>query len=140
MPARPPADGRRPSPPAGGGGLHAQLIKFALTLPGAYEDQPWGEVVAKVNKKIFVFLGSHEPRDCPIFGVKLLDAHEQAMLIPGASPAGYGLGRSGWVSVPLYGEIPDIGTLCDFVEESYRIVAPRRLVSELDGRYPPVVP
>ena len=30
---------------------------FALGLPGAYEEFPWGESVVKVNKKVFVFLG-----------------------------------------------------------------------------------
>lgn len=30
---------------------------FALGLPGAVDEHPWGETVIKVNKKIFVFLG-----------------------------------------------------------------------------------
>ena len=33
------------------------LREFALTLPGAWEDFPWGDTVIKVRKKIFVFLG-----------------------------------------------------------------------------------
>src|SRR5688572_7972693 len=33
------------------------LREFALGLPEAKEDFPWGERVAKVNKKVFVFLG-----------------------------------------------------------------------------------
>ena len=127
-------------------GVRAELAAFAGSLPEAYEDHPWGDgLVMKVNKKIFVFLGVDAPPvadpargagtgAAPSFAVKLREAHEQAMAIPGAVPTAYGLGRSGWVSVPLAGEIPDVGTLCDFVEESYRIVAPRRLVAVLDGR------
>ena len=39
----------------------AQARAFALSLPGATEDFPWGESVAKVNRKVFVFLGRDAP-------------------------------------------------------------------------------
>ena len=39
---------------------HAQLLKFALAYPGAWEDHPWGETVAKVKTKVFVFFGKPE--------------------------------------------------------------------------------
>ena len=35
--------------------LAARLRKYALSFPEAYEEFPWGERVAKVNKKVFVF-------------------------------------------------------------------------------------
>lgn len=117
--------------------LRQGLRAFALTLPGAYEDFPWGEVVVKVNKKIFAFLGSDGPSETRGFAVKLVESHEHALSIPGAAPSGYGLGKAGWVLVPLAGEIPELGVLADFVEESYRVVAPRRLVDELDARSAP---
>ena len=34
-----------------------KVREFALGMPGAVEEFPWGESVAKVNKKVFVFLG-----------------------------------------------------------------------------------
>jgi hypothetical protein len=55
-------------------------------------------------------------------------------MAPGAEPSGYGLGRAGWVLIPFRDTTPPIGVLTDWVEESYRIVAPKRLVAELDAR------
>jgi predicted DNA-binding protein (MmcQ/YjbR family) len=109
------------------------LRNFAMSYPEAHEDFPWGERVVKVNKKVFVFLGTDEQADSGM-SVKLNDSHGQALSVPGAEPTGYGLGRAGWVSVPIKASGPKAGVLCDWVEESYRIVAPKRLVAELDAR------
>ncbi|MEV0226078.1 MmcQ/YjbR family DNA-binding protein [Streptomyces sp. NPDC050704] len=110
---------------------------FALGLPGATEEFPWGETVAKVNKKVFVFLGVSDGSYPMGVTVKLKDevAHAHAMTAPGAEPAGYGLGKAGWVRVPLEEKgAPAVELLCDWVEESYRTIAPKRLIAELDGR------
>ncbi|MEU9626689.1 MmcQ/YjbR family DNA-binding protein [Streptomyces luteogriseus] len=109
---------------------------FALGLPDAVEEFPWGESVAKVNKKVFVFLGVQDGSYPLGVTVKLKDetAHAHALACPGAEPAGYGLGRAGWVSVPLEQQgAPAAELLCDWVEESYRVIAPKRLIVELDG-------
>lgn len=108
------------------------MHEFALGLPGAWEDHPWGETVVKVpNKKIFVFLGMAESAEAGM-GVKLTDSHEHALSTPGAAPSGYGLGNAGWVNVKLGGVGADL--LEDWVEESYRNVATKKLIAELDGR------
>jgi predicted DNA-binding protein (MmcQ/YjbR family) len=114
-------------------GVRRRLREFALGLPGAHEDFPWGERVIKVNKKVFVFLGSDGDDDGGM-SVKLTDSHDQALGLEGAEPTGYGLGRAGWVSVPLAAKGAEPDVLCDWIEESYRIVAPKRLVAELDDR------
>ncbi len=111
------------------------MLDFALRLPGAYEDHPWGESVAKVNKKVFVFMGHPEDDSANLaLSVKLDESLHQALAVPGAEPTGYGLGRAGWVTVPLRPTTPPPAVLKDWVEESYRRVAPKRLVSELDER------
>jgi predicted DNA-binding protein (MmcQ/YjbR family) len=116
--------------------VRAQLREFALRLPGAYEDFPWGESVAKVSKKVFVFLGVEDSEQYPPgFTVKLRESNGHALSLDGAEPAGYGLGRAGWVSISLTGELPPLEVLLDWVEESYRIVAPKRRVAELDERH-----
>jgi predicted DNA-binding protein (MmcQ/YjbR family) len=105
---------------------------FATGLPDAYEDFPWGELVVKINGKVFVFLGGDQAHPPPGMSVKLRESHDQALDAAGASPTGYGLGRAGWVSVPFGPGSPATGVLCDWVEESYRIVAPKRIVALLD--------
>ncbi|MBX9392631.1 MmcQ/YjbR family DNA-binding protein [Streptomyces sp. TRM72054] len=114
-----------------------KVREFALGLPGAVEEFPWGESVAKVNKKVFVFLGVDDGSYPLGITVKLKDdtTHAHALTAPGAEPAGYGLGRSGWVSIPMEPQgAPTAELLCDWVEESYRVIAPKRLIAELDGR------
>jgi predicted DNA-binding protein (MmcQ/YjbR family) len=96
-------------------------------LPGTREDFPWNELVIKVGAKVFVFLGGDEPA----ITVKLVESHGHALSIEGARPTGYGLAKSGWVTVPV-SDVP-VDTLREWVEESYRIVAPKRLVAELDA-------
>ncbi|MFB6811613.1 MmcQ/YjbR family DNA-binding protein [Streptomyces sp. NPDC056387] len=113
--------------------------EFARGLPEAAEEFPWGpeDCVVKVNKKIFVFLGNADGPGPPGISVKLKDKalHGHAMTAPGAEPTGYGLGKAGWVSVPL-GEkaAPSLDVLCEWVEESYRTVALKRHLKELDAR------
>ncbi|MBT2384704.1 MmcQ/YjbR family DNA-binding protein [Streptomyces sp. ISL-11] len=113
-----------------------QVRSFALGLPGAVEEFPWeDDAVIKVNKKIFVFLGAEGNAETPGISVKLKDeeVHGHALAVPGAAPTGYGLGRSGWVSVPLTGESAPVELLCDWVEESYRTIAPKKLIAQLDA-------
>jgi predicted DNA-binding protein (MmcQ/YjbR family) len=110
---------------------------FALGMPGAAEEFPWGESVAKVNRKVFVFLGVDDGSYPLGVTVKLKDeeTHAHALTCPGAEPAGYGLGKAGWVRVPLEEPgAPSAELLCDWVEESYRVIAPKRLIAELETR------
>jgi predicted DNA-binding protein (MmcQ/YjbR family) len=114
---------------------HEALIAYALSFPSAFEDHPWGERVAKVGKKIFVFFGRGEANDpkwtvvvkLPVSGVNALD-------LPFAEPTGYGLGKSGWVSATFRPEdhLP-IDLMRAWILESYRAIAPKKLLKELDG-------
>ncbi|MBV8301607.1 MAG: MmcQ/YjbR family DNA-binding protein [Candidatus Dormibacteraeota bacterium] len=109
----------------------ADLLRFALTLPEAWEDLPWEEdLVAKVGKKVFVFFGSAaRPKT---MGVKLPDSAPYALSLSCCEPAGYGLGRSGWVTVHCDGNgAPDTELLHEWIVESYCAVAPKRLSASL---------
>jgi len=110
--------------------VEAELRRFALSYPEAYEDRPWGERVAKVRKKIFVFLGV--PGKTLHLTVKLPDSGALALSLPFVSPTGYGLGKSGWVTA-TFGprQAPPVGVLKQWIDESYRAIAPRKLVAAL---------
>jgi predicted DNA-binding protein (MmcQ/YjbR family) len=112
------------------------LRALAFSFPGAYEDSPWGESVAKVGKKVFVFMGMPTATSFG-FSVKLPDSADQALSFDWVEPTGYGLGKAGWVSVSLArGVKAPAGLLEDWIEESYRTIAPKKLIAELDGRAP----
>jgi predicted DNA-binding protein (MmcQ/YjbR family) len=110
------------------------LLDYALGFPGAYEDHPWGETVVKVNKKIFVFLGCEDPQGGMGISAKLPTSGADAMELPFAKPTGYGLGKSGWVSARFeFGDRPPVDLLKRWIDESFRAVAPKRAVAQLDG-------
>ena len=114
-----------------------RMREFALGLPGAWEDHPWGESVAKVGKKVFAFFGIPEEGGSLSLSVKLPESSEEALSMPFAEPTGYGLGRAGWVSSRFApGDEPPVDILCDWIEESYRAIAPKKLVAELDQQSP----
>lgn len=108
------------------------LLAHALSLPEAWEDHPWGESVAKVGKKVFVFFGTPGGEEGTRLTVKLRDSHEEAMLMPWVTPARYGLERGGWVTAVAPDDAP-VAMLVGWIEESYRTVAPRRLVAALQA-------
>ena len=112
----------------------APLEAFALDLPGAFRDTPWeGDAVAKVGKKIFVFFGNALDPAAAV-SVKLPDSADHALSIEGARPTSYGLGRHGWCSIPVGTDDAPVDLLLDWIEESYRTIAPKKLVAELDAR------
>jgi len=107
--------------------VRTKLLEFALALPEAAEDLPWGERVVKVNKKVFVFLGRDMDETFGI-SVKLPESSKRALRLPFCSPTGYGLGKSGWVSAKLDDKSQaSFDMLRDWVLESYYAVAPKGL-------------
>lgn len=110
--------------------------QHALTYPEAWEDTPWDHRAMKVRKKVFIFLPSDEALDSGFnISLKLRDSVEEALELDNTSPTGYGLGRHGWVSATFKPD-DDVDTdlLLAWVDESYRLVAPKKCVKELDAR------
>lgn len=111
-----------------------ELRAWGLTYPGAHSKRPWpGHDDLAVNDKIFAHLPAYgEPFS---MSCKLKYTSDVALQLPYAEPTGYGLGRSGWVTFrPKEDEMPPPEQLKEWVDESYRAVAPKKLVKELDSR------
>lgn len=109
------------------------LQAFALGLPGATEHFPWGERVAKVGGKVFVFLGCDPKPDGPMgLSVKLPESAAEALDLPFTKPTGYGLGKAGWVTASFEpGEQAPREILEAWILESYSAIAPKKLLREL---------
>ncbi len=106
----------------------ATLRGYGLGLPEVTEDHPWGHCALKVRGKTFVWLDKGEKGDGLSLTVKLPVSRDFASVFDFAEPAGYGLGRSGWISCRFpEGEKPDLDLLKRWIAESYRAVAPKKL-------------
>lgn len=108
------------------------MREFALRFPETIEDFPWGHSAYKVKKKVFLIVGGTE--EFITFSLKLPSSGRMALLLPYASPTGYGLGKSGWVTAKFMPdeEIP-IERICEWTEESYRAIAPKKIVAAMDN-------
>lgn len=108
----------------------AAVRKFALGYPEAHEDFPWGHRALKVRGKVFVFMSNEEPGLS--VSVKLPASAEGVLQLPYCEPTHYGLGRSGWVTA-TFGprDAVPLDAIRSWIDESYRAVAPKRLVATL---------
>jgi predicted DNA-binding protein (MmcQ/YjbR family) len=123
------ADMKRPNSKAKR--VEKKLRDIALAYPGAREEFPWGERVVKVGKKVFVFMGMPESGGLGL-SVKLPNSGTMALMFPFATPTGYGLGKSGWVSARFEpGDAPPVELLRAWIDESYRAVAPKTMIARL---------
>lgn len=102
-----------------------KLRDHALSLPGAWEDHPWGEDVAKVGRKVFVFFG-HQTGDLFV-GTKLSRSLLYARSRPFVQKFGYGLDEAGWIAARFTqnDEVP-VDLLGEWIDESYESVAPKK--------------
>lgn len=104
------------------------IRKYALGMPEAHEDFPWGHRAFRVGKKVFLFLAW----DDGVFSLtaKLPKSQLMALSLPFAELTGYGMGRSGWVTARFSKrERVPIGLLCLWIDESYRAIAPKKLAA-----------
>jgi predicted DNA-binding protein (MmcQ/YjbR family) len=105
----------------------------AMTYPDAVEEFPWGHRAIKVKGKVFVFL--HLIDGVFTVGAKLPDSAPYALTKPYAKPTEYGLGKHNWVTCTFRpGDDIPLDLLDEWVEESYRSIAPKKLVLALNAQ------
>jgi hypothetical protein len=117
-----------------------ELRAFGLAFPGAHTKSPWpGHLDLAVKDKTFAYLSLEgEPLG---ISCKLPRSAEAALMLPFTKPTEYGLGKSGWVSAQIpAGETPPVALFKEWIEESYRAQAPRKLVAALDAAGPAPAP
>jgi predicted DNA-binding protein (MmcQ/YjbR family) len=108
-----------------------ELREFGLAYPGAHTKSPWpGHLDLAVKDKTFAYLSAEgEPFS---ISCKLPQSSAAALMLPFTKPTAYGLGKSGWVSAQFAeGEMPPKELLKEWIDESYRAQAPKKLVSSL---------
>lgn len=106
------------------------LAKHANGFPETTEDFPWGHRAVKVKGKAFVFMSTEE--GTLSLSVKLPKSGHFALMQEFASPTGYGLGKSGWVTASFEPkEKVPLDLMKDWLAESYRAVAPKKIAALL---------
>jgi predicted DNA-binding protein (MmcQ/YjbR family) len=113
----------------------AELRKFGLAYPGAHTKSPWpGHLDLAVKDKTFAYLSVEgEPFS---ISCKLPNSGPTALMLPNTKPTGYGLGKSGWVSATFDDEVP-LAMLKEWIDESYRAQASKKLIASLDAAATP---
>jgi predicted DNA-binding protein (MmcQ/YjbR family) len=111
-----------------------ELRAFGLAYPGAHTKSPWpGHLDLAVKDKTFAYLSIEgEPFS---ISCKLPQSCSAALMLPFTSPTEYGLGKSGWVTAKFPESEPlPVDVLKEWIDESYRAQAPKKLVASLGAK------
>ncbi|NNF07983.1 MAG: MmcQ/YjbR family DNA-binding protein [Candidatus Eisenbacteria bacterium] len=107
-----------------------KLRRICLSYPDAEESETWGKPHFRVKNKIFCGFGEEED-GTPVIGFKLSMAHQKKVIArSGFWKAPY-VGKHGWVSMDA-SKIKDWKKVEAFVDESFRLIAPKRTLAKLE--------
>lgn len=116
----------------------ADLRKHALGYPETNEDFPWGHSAFKVKGKAFLFTYLNEDEGFLSLSMKLPLSGRTALIFPFAKPTEYGLGKSGWVTSKFNtGDDIPLEMLMEWVDESFRAIAPKRVLAAFESSEEP---
>ena len=107
------------------------LRQICLSFPEAVEKETWGHPTFRVNDKMFVACSTDDTAE-PTMTLKAPPGEQQLLLASSGRffyPA-Y-VGAKGWIGINL-SDSTDWGEVRELVDDSYRLIAPKRLVKTLD--------
>lgn len=111
-----------------------QLQAHAMTFPEVSESPSCVNRSFKARSKGFMFLGEKETGMLRLM-VKLGSGVESAKTVAKGNPDGWSVKGPGWITGNFTDdEAPPLDVMTAWINESYRLLAPKTLVSELDAR------
>ena len=108
-----------------------RLREICLSLPGATEKEAWGDPTWRVKDRIFAMQKGNYEGGRPSVWFKAPPGG-QTVLVASAPDRFFVppyVGHKGWVGLWLDGRRVDWAELADLLEESHRLIAPKRLQS-----------
>lgn len=113
-----------------------RLRTVCLAFPETTEKQAWGDPTWRVRDRIFAMHKGHYEGGRPSLWLKAPAGAAEVLVSPDQDRffvPPY-VGKKGWIGVYLDGPDVDWDELGDLIMDSYRLIAPKRLVTELDDR------
>ncbi len=116
-----------------------ELRDICLEMPEAVASEAFGAPAFRVREKIFA-MTRRGPEDRPSVWMKGAPGRQEALV--SAFPDRYYrppyVGQHGWIGCWLDDTaLPDWEEIEDLIVESYRLVAPKRLVKQMDAQETP---
>lgn len=112
-----------------------RLRDICLALPKAVEKETWGDPTWRVRDRIFAMQKGNHEGGRPSLWFKAPDGAQADVVAsdPEVFFVPPYVGGKGWVGLHLDGVRIDWSLVADLVEESYRLIAPKRIVAQLDA-------
>lgn len=110
-----------------------RLRAICLAFPEASEREAWGDPTWRVHGRIFAMQKGNYLGGRPSLWLKapdgaqgvLVEADPDRYFVPGY------VGHRGWIGMHLDGEALDWALLGSLAEQSYRLIAPKRVAAQL---------
>jgi predicted DNA-binding protein (MmcQ/YjbR family) len=109
-----------------------RLRDICLRLPRAIEKETWGDPTYRVNDRIFA-MEKHGDGRISVWCKSTFDTRDMLLL---SAPHQFFIppyvGSKGWIGMRLDNE-PDWREVESIVEQSYRLIAPKKLSRQIDS-------